>query len=420
MGMTLTQKILAAHCGETVLTPGQFISARVDLALANDITAPLAIKAFREMGAQRVFDPQRVALVLDHYVPAKDVASAAQSKEVREFALEQQVAHFYDVGRGGVEHALLPEEGLVVPGDLVIGADSHTCTYGALGLFSTGVGSTDLAAVLALGECWLMVPESLKFVLTGKPGPWVGGKDVILHIISRIGVSGARYKAMEFAGEGLANLTMSDRLTITNMAIEAGGKNGVFPVDDTTRAYLRGRAQREWKEYSSDPDATYAEEHHIDLSALEPQVALPHLPENSLPVSQVGQVTIDQVLIGSCTNGAIDDLRAAARLLRGRQVHPRVRLLVIPATVRVFSQGVAAGIAAIVVSAGGVYSTPTCGPCLGGHMGVLAAGERCLATTNRNFKGRMGDPASEVFLAGPAVAAASAVAGRIVHPDSLA
>ncbi len=420
MGMTLTQKILAAHCGETVLTPGQFISARVDLALANDITAPLAIKAFREMGAQRVFDPQRVALVLDHYVPAKDVASAAQSKEVREFALEQQVAHFYDVGRGGVEHALLPEEGLVVPGDLVIGADSHTCTYGALGLFSTGVGSTDLAAVLALGECWLMVPESLKFVLTGKPGPWVGGKDVILHIISRIGVSGARYKAMEFAGEGLANLTMSDRLTITNMAIEAGGKNGIFPVDDTTRAYLRGRAQREWKEYSSDPDATYAEEHHIDLSALEPQVALPHLPENSLPVSQVGQVTIDQVLIGSCTNGAIDDLRAAARLLRGRQVHPRVRLLVIPATVRVFSQGVAEGIAEIVVSAGGVYSTPTCGPCLGGHMGVLAAGERCLATTNRNFKGRMGDPASEVFLAGPAVAAASAVAGRIVHPDSLA
>lgn len=419
MAMTLTERILAAHSGQAQVHPGQFISARVDFALANDITAPLAIKAFREMGAQRVFDPGRVALVLDHYVPAKDIASAAQSKEVREFARQQQIAHFFDVGRGGVEHALLPEQGLVVPGDVVIGADSHTCTYGALGLFSTGVGSTDLAAVLALGECWLMVPASIRFVLTGKPGPWVSGKDVILHIIGNIGVSGALYQAMEFAGEGLAHLSMSDRLTIANMAIEAGGKNGIFPVDEITRDYLRGRAQRECKEYAPDRDASYAAEHHVDLSALQPQVALPHLPENSVPVSQVGEVPIDQVLIGSCTNGTLEDLRIAARILKGRKAHPRLRLIVIPATVGVFSQGLAEGIAEIVVAAGGVYSTPTCGPCLGGHMGVLAAGERCLATTNRNFKGRMGDPASEVYLSGPAVAAASAVAGKIVHPDDL-
>jgi len=420
MPMTLSERILAAHCGEAEVQPGQFISARVDFALANDITAPLAIKAFHEMGARRVFDPERVALVLDHYVPAKDVASAAQSKVVRDFAHEQGITHFYDVGRGGVEHALLPEKGLVVPGDVVIGADSHTCTYGALGCFSTGVGSTDLAAVLALGECWLMVPESIKFVLTGKPGPWVCGKDVILHLIGKIGVSGARYQAMEFVGEGVAHLTMSDRLTMANMAIEAGGKNGVFPVDEVTREYLDGRAQREWRECAADPGAAYAAEHRIDLRALELQVALPHLPENSVPVSQVGEVPIDQVFIGSCTNGALDDLRVAARVLKGRKVHPGVRLIVIPATTTVFSQGVAEGIAETVTAAGGAYSTPTCGPCLGGHMGVLAAGERCVATSNRNFKGRMGDPASEVYLTGPAVAAASAVAGRIVHPDNVA
>jgi len=339
---------------------------------------------------------------------------------VRDFAHEQGITHFYDVGRGGVEHALLPEKGLVVPADVVIGADSHTCTYGALGCFSTGVGSTDLAAVLALGECWLMVPESIKFVLTGKPGPWVCGKDVILHLIGKIGVSGARYQAMEFAGEGVAHLTMSDRLTMANMAIEAGGKNGIFPVDEVTREYLDGRAQREWRECAADPGAAYAAEHRIDLRALELQVALPHLPENSVPVSQVGEVPIDQVFIGSCTNGALDDLRVAARVLKGRKVHPGVRLIVIPATTTVFSQGVAEGIAETVTAAGGAYSTPTCGPCLGGHMGVLAAGERCVATSNRNFKGRMGDPASEVYLTGPAVAAASAVAGRIVHPDNLA
>ncbi len=420
MPMTLTERILAAHCGQAEVKPGQFISARVDFALANDITAPLAIKSFREMGAQRLFDRQRVALVLDHYVPAKDIASAAQSKQVRDFALQQAITHFFDVGRGGVEHILLPEEGLVVPGDVVIGADSHTCTYGALGLFSTGVGSSDLAAVLALGECWLMVPASIKFVLTGKPGPWVCGKDVILHIIGKIGVSGALYQAMEFGGDGLAHLSMSDRLTIANMAIEAGGKNGIFPVDEVTRQYLRGRARREWKEYGPDPNASYAGEHRVDLSTLEPQVALPHLPENSVPASKVGEVTLDQVLIGSCTNGTVEDLRLAARLLKGRKVHPRVRLIVIPATVRAFSQGIAEGIAQAVVAAGGVYSTPTCGPCLGGHMGVLAAGERCLATSNRNFKGRMGDPASEVYLSGPAVAAASAVAGKIIPPADLA
>lgn len=417
--MTITEKILAAHCGRDTLQPGEFINARVDLLLANDITAPLGLAEFARIGAERVFDPERVALVMDHSCPAKDIASAQQDKQVREFAHRHGIVNFFDVGRGGIEHALLPDQGLVVPGDCIIGADSHTCTYGALGAFATGVGSTDFAAALATGECWLRVPESIKFVYRGELRPWVGGKDLILHTIGLIGVSGALYQAMEFTGETISALPMAGRFTMCNMAIEAGAKCGIIAPDAATLAYEEGRGKREPRLYASDPDAQYARVIEIDCAAIEPQVAFPHLPENVRPIGEVGEVPIDQAVIGSCTNGRIEDLREAAAVLRGRKVHRRVRLLVIPATQDIFLEAISEGLAAIFVRAGGVFSTPTCGPCLGGHMGILAAGERAIATTNRNFVGRMGHPTSEVYLSNPAIAAASAVLGRIGGPEEV-
>jgi len=419
MAMTITEKVLAAHSGQAEARPGQFVMARLDLMLGNDITAPIAIEEFRRTGASHVVDSARVVLVADHSTPNKDIKSAEQCRLMREFSDQQGVEHFYDVGRGGIEHALLPEEGLVAPGECIIGADSHTCTYGALGAFATGVGSTDLAVAMATGECWLRVPESIKVVYRGKLKPWVGGKDLILHTIGLIGVSGATYQALELCGETIEALPMSDRLTMCNMAIEAGAKNGIIAPDATTEQYMRSVTDRPYRPAVSDPDAAYARTLTIDCSQLDLQVALPHLPENAKPVREVGDIPIDQSVIGSCTNGRIEDLRIAAAILKGRQVHPRVRLIVIPATPRVQLQAIREGLAEIFLTAGGALSTPTCGPCLGGHMGVLARGERAVATTNRNFVGRMGHPESEVYLAGPAVAAASAVLGRIAGPEEL-
>jgi len=417
--MTVTEKILAAHAGMEAVEPGQLINARIDLALGNDITAPLAIKEFRQLGVKKVFDPARVVLVPDHFTPNKDIKSAEQAKILREFAREQGLEYYYEVGRMGIEHCLLPEEGLVMPGELVIGADSHTCTYGALGAFATGVGSTDLAAAMATGECWFKVPETILLRYYGKLRPWVGGKDLILYTIGDIGVDGARYMAMEFTGEAIAALSLDGRFTMANMAIEAGAKNGIFPVDEKTEEYLRGRARRPYRVYRSDPDARYAEVREYDVSRIEPQVAFPHLPENTRPISEVGEIPIDQVVIGSCTNGRMEDLRVAASILNGRRVHPEVRLIIIPGTQKIYAQALEEGLIRIFIEAGAAVSTPTCGPCLGGHMGILAKGERAVATTNRNFVGRMGHPESEVYLAGPAVAAASAVKGRIAAPEEV-
>jgi len=419
MPMTITEKIIAAHCADGDIRAGQFVYARIDLALANDVTAPLAIKAFEKAGIKKVFDPERIALIPDHFTPNKDIKSAGLAKTMREFARKHGVKHYYEVGRVGIEHALLPEQGIVGPGDLVVGADSHTCTYGALGAFATGMGSTDLAAAMALGEVWLRVPESIKFVYEGALPRWVGGKDLILYTIGRIGVSGALYRAMEFAGPVIEAMDMEGRLTICNMAIEAGGKSGIIAPDDVTREYAEGRAQRPVTYYASDPDAVYAERHQWDISDLEPQVAAPHLPENAAGVSTFSEVAIDQVVIGSCTNGRISDLRIAAQILKGKDVAERVRLIVIPATQAIYKQAMREGLLETFVDSGAAVSTPTCGPCLGGHMGILAAGERAVATTNRNFVGRMGHPASEVYLAGPAVAAASAITGKITHPDAV-
>ncbi|MDH7481544.1 MAG: 3-isopropylmalate dehydratase large subunit [Armatimonadota bacterium] len=419
MGQTITQKILAAHAGKDQVEPGELITIKLDFMLGNDITAPIAIREFKQIGVDCVFDKERIALVPDHYTPAKDMKAAQQVKEMREFAHEYGITNYFEVGRVGVEHTLLPDEGLVVPGDAVIGADSHTCTYGALGLFSTGVGSTDLAAAMALGETWVRVPETIKFVYYGKLNKWVGGKDLILYTIGKIGVDGALYCSMEFTGETISFLPMADRFTMCNMAIEAGGKNGIMHVDDTTLEYVKPRAKRPWKVYASDPDALYKEIIEIDVSEIEPQVAFPHLPENTRPVSQATDIRIDQAVIGSCTNGRIEDLRIAASVLKGRKVHPDVRLIIIPATQEIWQQAMREGLFDIFIEAGAAVSTPTCGPCLGGHMGCLAEGERAIATTNRNFVGRMGHVKSEVYLSNPAIAAASAVLGRIGSPEEL-
>ncbi|MBS6883335.1 MAG: 3-isopropylmalate dehydratase large subunit [Clostridiaceae bacterium] len=419
MGMTMTQKILAKHAGLESVEAGQLIEANVDLTLANDITGPVAIREMEKAGFDKVFDRTRIALVMDHFVPNKDIKSAEQCLECREFAKKHQIVNFYDVGAMGIEHALLPEKGLTAPGELIIGADSHTCTYGALGAFSTGVGSTDLAAGMATGKAWFKVPGAIRFVLKGKLSPWVSGKDVILHIIGQIGVDGALYQSMEFVGEGVASLSMDDRFTICNMAIEAGAKNGIFPVDEKTMAYIQGRVDREVTVFEADPDAVYEREIEIDLSALKPTVACPHLPENTKTINELGHIEVQQSVIGSCTNGRIDDMRAAAAILKGRKVHPSVRTIVIPATQEVYLQCIEEGLTKIFIQAGAIVSTPTCGPCLGGHMGILAHGERSVSTTNRNFVGRMGHITSEIYLASPAVAAASAVAGYICAPDEL-
>lgn len=418
MAMTVSQKILAYHAGLESVKAGQLVNAKLDLVLANDITGPVAIKQF-EKSAKRVADPQKIALVMDHFAPNKDIKSAEQCKTCRNFAAEQHIENFFDVGRMGIEHALLPEQGLVGAGDLVIGADSHTCTYGALGAFSTGVGSTDMCAGMMSGECWFKVPSALRFTLVGKPKKYVTGKDVILHIIGLIGVDGALYKSMEFDGDGIQYLGMDDRFTICNMAIEAGAKNGIFPVDKTALDYMNGRFKREPKIFKADPDADYEKQYIIDLSALEPTVSFPHLPENAKTRKNWGDIRIDQVVIGSCTNGRISDLRAAAEILKGRKVKDGVRAIIIPATNQIYLQAIEEGLIKIFIDAGAVVSTPTCGPCLGGHMGILAAGERCVSTTNRNFVGRMGHTSSEVYLASPYVAAASAVSGRLSSPEEL-
>ena len=417
--MTMAEKILAAHAGLEEVRPGQLVECDLDLVLANDITAPIAIKVFNELGAERVFDSERVCLVPDHYAPNKDIKSAEQAKTMRDFARAQGVTHYWEVGCMGVEHALLPEQGVVVPGDLVIGADSHTCTYGALGAFATGVGSTDAGVGLATGRAWFKVPPTIKFEIDGELKPGVCGKDVILHIIGLIGVDGARYCAMEFTGSAIRSMSMEGRLAMSNMAIEAGGKAGLIEVDDVTRAYLENRAERPYVEYHSDPDAEYAQVVKIDAASIEPTVSWPHLPSNTHPVSESRHIKVDQAVIGSCTNGRIEDMRAAADVLRGRTVHPGVRCIVIPATQAVYKQCVAEGLMDVFIDANCAVSTPTCGPCLGGYMGILAAGERAVATTNRNFVGRMGDPTSEVYLGSPAVAAASAVAGVISSPSDL-
>lgn len=419
MGQTITEKILAAHSDSDQVKPGQIIRVRLDLALANDITAPLAIEQFQAVGASKVFDAERIALVLDHFSPAKDLKSAHQCQLVRRFAEKHAIRHFYEGGAAGIEHTLLPEQGLVLPGELILGADSHTCTYGGLGAFATGVGSTDLAAALITGETWLKVPHSIKFVLKGKRRPWVVGKDLILRIIGDIGVEGARYQAMEFTGEAVKDLPMAGRFTMANMAIEAGAKNGIFAADEVTEQYVRQRADRSFSTYESDADASYVQVREYDLAEIEPQVALPHLPENSVPVSKVDRVSLDQVVIGSCTNGWIEDMRAAARVLKGRKTAPGVRLIILPATPSIYAQSMAEGLLQIFLEAGAVISPPTCGPCLGGYMGVLAKGERAVATTNRNFRGRMGHPESEVYLTNPYLAAASAVLGRIGGPEEL-
>ncbi len=419
MGMTITEKILSAHIGRDSVTPGEIIMADVDLALGNDITAPIAIKILREKGIKEVFDKDRIALVPDHFAPNKDIASAEQCKVLREFAHDYDITHYFELGEMGVEHALLPEQGVVLPGDLIVGADSHTCTYGGLGAFSTGVGSTDLAGAMISGKAWFKVPSAMKFNISGKLRPWVGGKDLILYIIGKIGVDGALYRSMEFTGSAIDSLGMSDRLSMCNMAIEAGAKNGIIAPDSVTENYVKERAGREYTFYSSDPDASYDEVIDIEGDSVELQVAFPHLPENARPVGEAADVAIDQVIIGSCTNGRYEDLDVAASIIRGKKVADGVRLIVIPATPVIYRRAMDAGLFTIFLDAGAVISPPTCGPCLGGHMGVLAEGERALATTNRNFVGRMGHPKSEVYLAGPAVAAASAVAGTICAPDDL-
>ena len=419
MAMTMTQKILASHAGLDSVTAGQLIEANLDLTLANDITGPVAIREMEKAGFDHVFDKNKIALVMDHFAPNKYIKSAEQCLTCRNFAGKHEVVNFFDVGQMGIEHALLPEQGLVGPGELIIGADSHTCTYGALGAFSTGVGSTDLAAGMATGKAWFRVPSAIKFNLTGSLPKYVSGKDVILHIIGKIGVDGALYRSMEFTGEGVASLSMDDRFTICNMAIEAGAKNGIFPVDDKTREYIKGRVNREVTEFAADADAVYDEEYTINLSELRPTVACPHLPENTKTVDELGKIEIQQSVIGSCTNGRIQDMRDAAAILKGRKVKKNVRTIVIPATQTIYLQCIEEGLAKIFVEAGAILSTPTCGPCLGGHMGILAHDEKAVSTTNRNFVGRMGHVSSEIYLANPAVAAASAVAGYIIDPAEL-
>lgn len=419
MGMTMTQKILAAHAGLLEVRAGQLIEANLDLVLGNDITSPVAINEMKKMNNQTVFDKDKIVLVMDHFIPNKDIKSAENCKCCREFACSHEITNYFDVGDMGIEHALLPEKGLVVGGDVIIGADSHTCTYGALGAFSTGVGSTDMAAAMVTGKAWFKVPSAIKFELVGKPGRWVSGKDVILHIIGMIGVDGALYKSMEFTGEGIENLSMDDRFTICNMAIEAGGKNGIFPIDEKSVYYVKEHSRRDYKIYEADADAQYDEVYTIDLSALQPTVAFPHLPDNTRTIAHVGEVKIDQSVIGSCTNGRIDDLRIAAEVMKGRRVAKGVRCIVIPATQAIYLEAMRAGYLEIFIEAGAVVSTPTCGPCLGGYMGILAEGERCISTTNRNFVGRMGHAKSEVYLASPAIAAASAVTGKISCPCEL-
>jgi 3-isopropylmalate/(R)-2-methylmalate dehydratase large subunit len=414
---TLAEKILAAHTDKKKLTPGEFINVKPDLVMSNDIT-PLAIIEFRKLGVKKVFDPKKVVMLNDHFSPNKDIISAENCKMVRDFSREQGII-FYDVGQMGIEHALLPEQGLVLPGDVVIGADSHTVTYGAVGAFSTGMGSTDVAAAMATGDIWMKVPESIKFIYHGKLPKWVGGKDLIIYTISKIGVDGARYASMEFTGEAVDALTMDDRFTMSNMAVEAGGKAGIFRVDNKTQLYVKARARRAYKIYEPDPDAKYVQTYEWDVSNLEPQVAMPHIPSNARPVSQVGDIKIDQAVIGSCTNGRLGDLQIAAQILKGRKVHSGVRCIIIPATQQIYLDALTDGLIEIFIRAGAAVSTPTCGPCLGGFMGILAGGERCVSTTNRNFIGRMGSNKAEVYLSNPAVAAASAIAGRIVHPDEV-
>lgn len=417
--MTITEKILASHAGKSSVAPGELINARVDLILANDITAPIAIREFKKTGAKDVFDRNRIALVPDHFAPQKDIKAAEQCKLLRDFSNEYHLGLYFEVGRMGIEHALLPEQGLVVPGDLVIGADSHTCTYGALGAFATGVGSTDVAAAMATGECWFKVPESMKFIYYGKLNRWVGGKDLILHTIGDIGVDGALYRAMEFEGEAIRNLPMYGRLTMCNMAIEAGGKSGIIVPDSVTEGYVKGRAKRQYTFYLSDPGSRYVEVREYDCSKIPLTVSCPHLPSNTKPAAALSNVSVDQVIIGSCTNGRLEDLREAAAVIRGKKVNPNVRMIVIPATQQIYREAMKEGLIEIFLDAEAVFSTPTCGPCLGGHMGILAKGETALATTNRNFVGRMGHPESRVYLSNPAVAAASAVLGRIGVPEEV-
>lgn len=419
MGMTMTQKILAAHAGVESVKAGQLIEAKLDLVLGNDVTTPVAVKEFNKIGVDKVFDKSKVAIVPDHFTPNKDIKSAEHCKIIREFAQEKEIENYFEVGQMGIEHCLIPEKGLAVPGDVIIGADSHTCTYGALGAFSTGVGSTDMAVGMARGTAWFKVPSALKFVLCGKPSKWVSGKDIILHIIGMIGVDGALYKSMEFSGDGLQYLTMDDRFTIANMAIEAGGKNGIFPVDDKTIEYVKEHSQKQYTVYEADEDAEYDAVYTIDLAALRPTVAFPHLPENTKTIDEVGDIKINQVVIGSCTNGRMEDLRIAAEILKGKKVDKSLRVIILPGTQKIYLQALKEGLAEIFVEAGAVFSTPTCGPCLGGHMGILAKGERALSTTNRNFVGRMGHPESEVYLASPAVAAASALTGKITNPEDI-
>lgn len=419
MGMTMTQKILAAHAGLSKVSAGQLIEANLDLVLGNDVTTPVAIKEMAKLDTDEVFDKDKIALVPDHFTPNKDIKSAENCRCMRDFAKKHDITHYFEVGEMGIEHALLPEKGLVVAGDVVIGADSHTCTYGALGAFSTGVGSTDMAAGMATGKAWFKVPSALRFVFTGKPSRWVSGKDIILHIIGMIGVDGARYKSMEFAGDGIRHLSMDDRFTIANMAIEAGAKNGIFPVDELTIEYMKEHSAKPYTVYEADEDAEYEETYEIDLSKIRPTVAFPHLPENTHTIDEIPDIKIDQVVIGSCTNGRLNDLRAAARVLEGRKVAKGVRVIIFPATQDIYLKALEEGLIATFIKAGAVVSTPTCGPCLGGHMGVLAAGEKAVSTTNRNFVGRMGHVDSEVYLASPAVAAASAVTGKISGPEEL-
>jgi 3-isopropylmalate/(R)-2-methylmalate dehydratase large subunit len=420
MGMTITEKILAAHAGLDQVKAGDLIQAKLDLVLANDITGPLAIKEFNKIGVEKVFDREKIVLIPDHFAPAKDIASAEQCLLLKNFAEEQNLLHYYEVGRCGIEHCFLPERGLISPGDLIIGADSHTCTYGALGAFSTGVGSTDLAVGMAKGELWFRVPETIKVIFKGKPrNPWVSGKDYILALIGEIGVSGARYQALEFCGEAIEDLSLDGRFTMANMAIEAGAKNGIMVADEKTKEYLVSRTSRTGKIYESDPQANYSRIIEIEVTNMEPLVAFPHLPSNVQPVEKGREIKLDQVVIGSCTNGRWEDLEVAARILRKREVHPRVRVIVIPGTQELYLRAVKEGLVEIFIQAGAVVSTPTCGPCLGGYMGILARGERAVATTNRNFVGRMGDPQSEVYLSNPAVAAASAILGRIASPEEV-
>ena len=419
MGMTMTQKILAAHAGLNIVKAGQLIEANLDLVLGNDITSPVAVKEFKKFGVEKVFNKEKIAIVPDHFTPNKDIKAAEQCKFIREFARNKEITNFFEIGEMGIEHCLLPEKGLVVAGDVVIGADSHTCTYGALGAFSTGIGSTDMAAGMATGKCWFKVPSALKFVLKNKPANWVSGKDIILHIIGMIGVDGALYKSMEFVGDGLSYLSIDDRFTMANMAIEAGGKNGIFPVDETTIEYLKEHGKREWTVYEADEDAVYDEVYEIDLSTLRPTVAFPHLPDNTRTIDEIGDIAIDQSVIGSCTNGRISDLRIARDILKGKKVNKNVRCIVFPGTQKIYLQALEEGIIKDLVEAGAVVSTPTCGPCLGGHMGILAKGERAISTTNRNFVGRMGHVESEVYLASPAIAAASALTGKITNPEEL-